>query len=126
MVHPENIDKILEIYEYYDGPLSSLVLLKNGTKILLEVIDWSHQTKELWELAVVLTEDEINLLKKDQPSLKLFLMEKVIENKVYLWYYQNLEVYVKIISKQELEKLIIDMSLDYKFEDNSQEWKNYC
>ena len=126
MVHPENIDKILEIYEYYDGPLSSLILLKSGTKILLEVINWSHQTKELWELAVVLTEDEINLLKKDQPSLKLFLMEKVIENKVYLWYYHNLEVSVKIISKQELEKLIIDMSLDYKFEDNSQEWKNYC
>jgi len=125
MLHPENFEKTLEIYEYYDGPLSSLVLFKEGQRALVEVFNWSHETKELWELAVLIESDaELAKLKEEKPLLKDFFRKKVEKKQVFLWHYTNRICNASVLDEVSLLEFTKNMSDEYKFEGNSEDWNH--
>lgn len=120
------IDKILEIYEYYDGPISRLVLLKNGKKALVELHDFCHKTKKVSELLIELSEEELNELKTKCPPLKQFYSKMASQEKVYLLTIKDEEFNSKKLTSEEVVSLLVQMSDDLKFEDNSECYKDYC
>ena len=125
MIHPENVEKTLEIYEYYDGPLSSLVLFKDGQKALVEVLNWSHKTVEMWQIAVIIeSEEELKQLKEEKPLLKNLFKRKVEKNQAFLWYFKDRVCYVSQLNEDSVLEFTKDMSDEYQFEGSSEEWKS--
>lgn len=124
MIHPENVEKTLEIYEYYDGPLSSLVLFKDGQKALVEVLNWSHKTVEMWQIAVMIeSEEELTQLKEEKPLLKDLFKRKVEKNQAFLWYFKDRVCHVSQLNEASVLEFTKDMSDEYQFEGSSEEWK---
>ena len=124
MIIPEQVEKTLEIYEYYDGPLSSLVLLKDGRKALVEVFNWSHETSELWEIAVLIQDEELAKIKKEKPLVREFLLQKVKSGAVYLWHYKNRLCNSTLMDEVALLEFTKNMGEEYRFEGNADDWNH--
>jgi hypothetical protein len=123
---PDQILKNIEIYEYYDGPISRLVLFSSGKIALIESLSLGQQI-EREDLVIILEQDDLIKLKKELPLMKSFVLEIAKKNPIFIYRYSKDNVIVLPIEKNEILPLLTDVfSDDYYFEDTSRIWEEYC
>lgn len=123
--NPKDCQRTLEIYEYYDGPLSSLVEFKDGSKALVEVRDWEHNVKCLWELVTLCNDEDIARLKSNTVALRDFILNKATASQVILWHHHSQGCSATYLSKEETLPHLEGMSDQFIFKDTSKNWTNY-
>lgn len=124
-LHPNQIIQTLEIYEYYDGPISRLVLFSSGRQALIESITVGAEYSE--DLVIFLNSEDLTRLKKEQPLMKKFISEISTTNDIFVYRYNSKDVLIRKIPTCEVLNLLEEkISDEYYFEDNSHFWIDYC
>ena len=122
--NPRDIKKTLEIYEYYDGPLSSLIEFKDGRKAFREIVDYTKESLGTTELVIMCSDEEIQTFKKQELSMKKFIIEKTQKKEVILWNHKKGTSL--LVELKDIEFILKNMNNEYKFKDTSGDWKDYC